>query len=505
MSLEESVEESYWAALDLGSNSFHLLLVKPYRGSFEVVERLKEKVQLFADFRSGHLSDAAQVRGRGCLARFAQRLESLPRSHVRMVGTCALRQAQNREGFCREARRLLGVDVDVISGTQEAQLIYLAVVHHLPAGTGRRLVVDIGGGSTELALGSGADVAAALSVDIGCVGMMDQLFSGQVRLGHSFRAACEEAERTIKHALETTATGSAWHAARDVDVFGTSGTIESVQGVLAANGWEEAITAEGLEWLKNAIAEDRWVIDAGVPGLAPDRTDIFAPGVAILSGLFAALGLETMTFVDVSLMQGVICDAIVDDVERDVSQDTVDRLAQKFAVDRRQAQRVERRCMSLYAQSDAWWAQDEECKRMLAWAAQIHEIGVHINPRHYHRHGAYIVKQSDLPGLNRTQKEILSLLIRGHRRSVPALAFQAFPEPLAGLLKRMLALLRLAAIIERGHVDDPAQVSLAVDGSVMQLGFPPGWLKRHQLSARELDVEMRQLKGVGLDLSIVDG
>lgn len=499
----EATATDYWAAIDLGSNSFHLLLVRPYGASFEVVERLKEKVQLFAGFADGRLTDAAQARGLACIARFAQRLRSVPRRNILIMGTFALRRAENSNTFCAAANKILGTRVEVISGEEEARLIYLAVAHHLPTSDTPRLVIDVGGGSTELALGQRAHTHDQNSVDIGVVALRDRFFGDLGMRIEGYAAAKQYAVEALQEGVMTTPIAHMTEAARELRVYGTSGTMESMQTVLAANGWiTDTITRGALLRLEAALLAGRWVIEAGVPGLAPDRTDIFPAGVAIVSALFAVLKLESLDYVDVSLLQGMICDAVVVDVEQDLRDGSVARLADLYGVDEQQARRVERRAMDLYAQSNTWWEGDEECARLLRWAAQLHEIGAHINPKNYHRHGGYVVTHTELPGFGPTQKRMLALLIRGHRRSIPWLAFQSFTDDLADLLIRLVTLLRIAVVLERGHAEENHDVVLTIDGDTMTLRLTADWWETHPLSARELAVEVGQLSNVGLTLRL---
>lgn len=495
-----------FAALDLGSNSFHLLLVRPEGSGFVVIERLKEKVQLFSGFSDGKIREDAMQRGAACLARFAQRLRPIAAADTRVVGTCALRQAVNQSTFTARAKEILQCPVEVISGADEAALVYLGVAHHVPP-TRARLVVDIGGGSTEFAFGSGYAAEHKESIDVGCVAFSDQYLSDHKVQSSGYRAA---RQRAIDHIGQSLAGGALMQAVQGDDpaltVFGTSGTIESIAMVLKANGWtDDAITQAGIAQLEQAIVTDRWLIDAGLPGLAPDRVDIFPAGVAILSACFATLGLTQMQFVDVSLMQGMVFEGL-DSVEvANRREQSVAALGARFDLDSNQARRVAQCADQLYRQTTQWWQGDEECGRLLGWAAHLHELGVHIDARHYHRHGGYIVKHTHLAGFSQLQQSALALLVRGHRRSFPGLAFQAFGAELADRLIKLVALLRIAVILERSHDDrDSPSVTLELEQNHLRLVFQADWLQAHPLSQRELQVEVNQLQGAGLQLTVVD-
>ncbi|XOV83939.1 MAG: exopolyphosphatase [bacterium] len=494
-----------WAALDLGSNSFHLLIVQPHGASFIVHERLKEKVQLLGGFKDDCLEKDAQQRGLDCLRRFAQRLAAIPAERLVVKGTFALRQAHNADSFLQAACEILRVPVEVISGDYEARLIYAAVTHDISTSNTPQLVLDIGGGSTELGLGTGPAVTAAVSVEMGCVAFKDQFFSG-VSQAQGYVAAKLAAQTALQQGLSDGPISASSLRAAGAQVFGTSGTVESIQTVSEANGWSRGcVTIEAMQRLERAIIEDRWVLEAGLPGLPPDRADIFPAGAAILSACFEVLQIEQLTYVDVSLLQGIICEQLVIDTQRNVREDTVEQLSKRFAIDGEQARRVTTTALALFDQCADWCGATEDDRDLLRWAANLHEIGVHIAARHYHRHGAYVIKHTELPGFSEHQQSVLALLIRGHRRSMPGLAFRIFESEEARRLMRLVALLRIAVILERSHNDaDSPQLTLNVSEHRIELIFAQHWLANHPLSMRELEVERQQQAVAELELVFVD-
>jgi exopolyphosphatase / guanosine-5'-triphosphate,3'-diphosphate pyrophosphatase len=484
------------AALDLGSNSFHLLLARHSGATLQTLDRMKEKVQLLGGFRDGRLDPAAMARGEACLARFAQRLAALPRENVHMVGTHALREAANRDEFTAVAECLMGVPLEVISGDEEARLIYLGVAHRAPRQPGEsRLVIDIGGGSTELAwsqpthAGAAGEPGRTASFKFGCVSLTDRFFGTRAAQQSVFQAARESAFQALR-SLDRVTPGCT--------IIGTSGTIESVQTVLAANGWgSECITPQGLSLLTRAIVSGRWLVDAGLPGLPPDRVDIFPAGVALVDALFEVLGIEAMRFVDASLQDGLLYrdlgypSADVDQRAREVA-----ALKRRYRVDEAQAARVRSTALALFEAARDWWPDPDRWRPLLGWAAELHELGMAIAPRHYHRHGAYVLQHADLQAFSRVEQGQLALLVRGHRRSFPGLAFRAYDASVRADLERLLALLRIAVILHRSHSDDHAPaVGVTIDGDGLALTLPEGWLAAHPLSARELEVEAGQLSG----------
>lgn len=489
-----------FAAIDLGSNSFHLLIARRSVEGFETVERIKEKVQLLAGFDGRALHADALARGEACLARFAQRLAALPPASVRVVGTHALREAADPAGFLDTAEALLGVRPEVISGEEEARLVHLGVARLVGALAGRpRLVVDVGGGSTEFAWSEdGSEAARVASRKVGCVSLRDWHFDAGRHQAESFVAALASARNALEDLPD----------AAGREVVGTSGTVESVQGVLAANGWgDEVIDRAGLDELTEAVLSGRWLVDAGLPGLAPERADIFLPGLAVLNAVFEALGVTSMRYVDVSLQEGALYGAFDGQAGGGSPQGrAVAALIRRFDVDRAQAARVRRTVLAMFDGIDAgWWRDGGRWRELLGWAAELHELGKAVDFRHYHRHGAYLLQNADLRAFTAPQQRQLSLLLRGHRRSFPGLAVRAWDVDTQYDLVRLLALLRIAVIVHRGHVDDhQPEPRAAGEGDVLTITLSAGWLAGHALSARELEVEAGQLRRAGLALSVVE-
>ena len=294
--------ESKIAAIDLGSNSFHLLIVQALGDEVVILERLKEKVQLLEGYSGQTLSSQARQRGLDCLDRFGQRLREVHPSRVVVMGTHALRVASDTAEFCQLAQSRLKVPVEVVSGEREAELIFLGVARHVQQPGERRLVIDIGGGSTELAGGSGFHPDQAVSLPVGCVSFRDRFFAK----GFSPEAFLQ-AKAAAVDALQGAKSKLTLEQGGVQRVFGTSGTIESIRTVMAANGWiSEDITQDAMSRLQTALLQNRWVVQAGLPGLAPDRVDIFPGGAAILAACFDVLNIASLTSVDASLLQGMV-------------------------------------------------------------------------------------------------------------------------------------------------------------------------------------------------------
>lgn len=492
------------AAIDLGSNSFHMLLAVPREETFDVVETLKEKVQLLSGCRDGVIQEAAFARARACLHRFRQRLAAVAPEHIYIRGTHALRQAVNAENFLEEINDILDARAVVVSGEEEARLVYQAVACGTALEAPDKTVIDVGGGSTEIAQGSGADVLLSASLPVGCVSLTDRYVQplGQSAGFLAAKEAVMEALGELKRKHPEVIT----QCSKGV-VVGTSGTLESVHTVMKSNGWTaDRITVEGVRQLEDAIVEEHWFVEAGLPGLSPDRIDIFTAGAAIVCACFAALELSELHYSDVSLQHGLLFDIIGTGRDAiDNAEDSIAHLASLFAVDKPQADRVRRQCMHLYEQTQLWWGGDEVYRRLLDWAARLHEVGRRVNGSHYHRHGSYLIKHCRLQGVSDAEQTILALMVRGHRRSLPRLAFQAFDPALANALTRLVSLLRVAVILERSHseADSPAYEVLC-DDDALELVFEDQWLREHPLSSNELVIEAAQLAESGLRLGFRD-
>lgn len=525
----------HYAVVDLGSNSFRLLVAQREIDASEsgirlrVVERIKDKVQLARGLRQGGMHPAAVARADACLQRFAQRLSALDPARIAVVGTHVLRTALDPEPVLRVAADRLRVPVRVLSGEEEAALVYRGVGRRDPLGSGvGRLVVDLGGGSAEVAWGEGSEPRHLASVPVGCVSLTEGFFEGRsVQVG--FEAA---------RAHLATALGVLPAFANDSEVIGTSGTVESVQTVLAANGWGEGrITREGLDRLVQALFEGRWDNETGMLGLAPERVDIFPAGVALLDMVFRQCGIHTMRYVGAALEDGVLDEMVQGPIPgADPRALTVRGLQSDFRVDRAHAARVQSTALACFeAVADTWFrdrsAPASDWRGLLQTAAALHEVGLAIGPRGHQRHAAYLLRHADMPGFSRREQDALTGLVRSHRRVMPGLSYAEFPLEERRLLRRLSALLRLSVILERGRVEGAApRISGAAGPGVLdakaaatvapghaaleagveqgidwlRLALPAGWLGAHPLSASELELELAQLATAGIRFEVVE-
>jgi len=487
------------AAIDLGSNSFHMVVAKPVQGEIRILERLGEKVQLAAGIDDQRqLSEESMQRGLDCLKRFAQLINGLPLGAVRIVGTNALREARNRGEFIRRAEALLGHPVEVISGREEARLIYLGVSHTLADTPGKRLVTDIGGGSTEFIIGQRFEPLIRESLQMGCVSFTQRYFrDGKVtpaRYAQAYTAA----------RLEIMGIENALHRLGWDEAIGSSGTIRAIGAAIKAAGLGSGeVNAEGLAWLKRKVFKLGDIEKLDFDGLKPDRRAIFPAGLAILEAIFDSLELQRMDHCEGALREGVLYDLMGRHGHEDVRERTLSSLMDRYHVDLGQAARVEQKALSAFDQvADAWGLEDGVWRDLLGWAAKVHEVGLDIAHYHYHKHGAYLIEHSDLAGFSREDQHMLALLVRGHRRNIPRERFAEFGENGKTLI-RLCVLLRFAILFHhiRGTQEMP-QVQLQAGKDTLDVAFPAGWLENNPLTQADFALEAEWLTRVGFTLTV---
>ncbi len=472
------------AAVDLGSNSFRLEIGRYDGGVIQRVEYLKETVRQGGGLdEAGHLTPEAMQRGWECLARFGERLAGLEPAHVRAVATQTLREAHNRDTFLARGRQVLGFPVEVIAGREEARLIYQGVAHLLPASDERRLVVDVGGRSTELILGQGFDAHTLESFHVGSVAWSQKYFPDGAFTAAAFERAEVAAKAVLDEALQAYPR-SAWDQA-----YGASGTVGAVADVLSACGFESGrVTREGLRWLRERLLAARHADRVRLEGLRDDRRAVIGGGLSVLLGLSELLDIDTLLPAQGALRNGVLYDLVDrDQFQTDLRALTVERLAARFGVDDAQAGRVARVATGLLAQLPA--GEDDAITRparKLEWAARLHEIGWQIAHADYHKHGAYILEHADAPGFSQSELHRLGLLVLGHRGKLRKLEAE-LGDP---LLVRQLLCLRLAVILCHARRDPQVQgLRLSADGRRFTLHLPAGWHREFPQSAHLLQEE----------------
>jgi exopolyphosphatase/guanosine-5'-triphosphate,3'-diphosphate pyrophosphatase len=487
-------------AIDLGSNSFHMLVARVTNGVPAVVDRLREQVQIAGGLdESDKLTRRARQRALECLHRFGERARAVKPDRVRAVATNTLRVARNAREFLADAEKALGHPIEVVSGREEARLIYLGVSHNLKDEPGRRLVVDIGGGSTECILGERFEPLLVDSLEMGCVGFSRRFFPG----GAVRRRRFEEAVLAAR--LEVRAVASRFRELGWQSVVGSSGTIRAVEQILRANGWSAGgITFRGLERFADAIIEAAHVDRLELPGLKEERRPVIAGGVAILGALFEGFDLERLDTSYGALREGVLFDLLGRLQHEDTRDRTIRAFEERYHVDRAQAGRIEKTALDFLDQvARAWELDREEGARFLSWAARLHEIGLALSFEGHHRHAAYIVRNADMPGFSRDDQELLATLLGLHRRKIKRGDFRHLPGRIRRTAVRLAVLLRIAVRMHRSRLATPLPpVRLTAHEEGLHLKVAESWLLRNALTRTDLETEAERLAALGVDLQV---
>ncbi len=489
--------ESY-AAVDLGSNSFHMIVANVVDGRAIIVDRIKEMVRLAGGLdEERRLTEEAMEIALQCLERFGQRIKTIPASNIRAVGTNTLRQARNGTQFLTRANTALGHNIEIISGREEARLVYLGVAHSIFNDTDKRLVVDIGGGSTELIIGKGYDTDLTESLFMGCVSISQRFFEdGEItakRVRKANIAALQELEN-----IQGLYRSYGWH-----HTIGTSGTIRSILDVVIGQGWNDsAITPDALDKLKKSLISLGNINNIDFKELSSNRLPVFIGGVVVLSAVFEALNIESMVFSDGALREGLLHDQIGRLHNIDVRDKTVDRLMNRYSVDGEHASRVEKITKYLFKNIKSEWQLDKnEDLKMIRWAARLHEVGLAIAHNQYHKHGAYLLSNSDMPGFSRQEQVLLSILVRLHRRKIVLDIFDQVTDDDKNKLIKLVIILRLAVVLNRSRntIKTP-DVDIVISKQKINLKFQEGWLKDHPLTEADLETEANYLSVIDYKL-----
>lgn len=484
------------AAVDIGSNSFHMVVARYTLGQLRVVDRLRETVRM-ADGLDGKggLSSAARQRGLECLARFGQRIRDVPSLRVRALATNTVRQLASPQSFLVPAETALGHAIEVVSGREEARLIYLGVAHAQPPKPGQlRLVIDIGGGSTEFIIGRGFEQIERESLQVGCIASTRRFFPG----GKLSKKRWKEALTEIGAEFQQFA--GLYRALGWQEALGSSGTHKAIGEICAAMKLTKgAITAEALPQVRDRLLQATHIDAIELPGLSNDRRPIIAGGVLVLEAAFEALGLQRMMVSKAAMREGILYDMLGRGSDNDPRDASVSSLTQRYGIDEAQATRVEGTAMRLFEQVAENWALDDDDARQLGWAARLHEIGLAVAHSQYHVHGAYLIENSDISGFSRQEQQVLATLVRTHRRSVPKTAFDALPDRLLLSAKRKAALLRLSVLLHRSHDSEPIpKLELVGNGDTLQLVISKKWIEARPLLRADLISEPEDMAGLSV-------
>ena len=487
-----------FAALDLGSNSFHLIVAQQTNGRLQIVDRIREMVRLADGLDdSQELSAAAGRRALECLERFGQRLRHLRRENVRVVGTNALRKAHNSDAFIADAERRLGHRVEIISGREEARLIYLGVSHALEDNHDHRLVIDIGGGSTELILGRRFQPEIMESLYMGCVSVSNKCFQDGALTKQAFKTAINECRLELE-GVRTQYMSAGWDVA-----IGASGTMLAVRNVLANLSGDGAqdIEPTGTQDIIDRMIQAGRLDRLHLPGLPQERRAVFAGGMAVVAALIRSLRLERLQVSDGALREGLLHDLLGRVHHQDIRDHSVRNLMHRYHIEAPHAKRVRDTALSLLAQVAApWRLQSPDDRLLLGWAADLHEIGMDIAHNQYHKHGGYLLAHMDLPGFSRLDQSQLASLVRLHRRKFAAEEAAISTE---GRILSLAVLLRLAVVLHRSRSTVPLP-HVAAEGRPgrIALTLPKDWLDKHPLTKLDLNEEAEYLLNSPVGLKV---
>jgi len=489
---QSSADSSYIAAVDLGSNSFHMVIARVVDGALQLLHREKQKVQLAEGLNDELiLSEEAISRGLSVLAQFADTLKPVPAESVRVIATYTLRRAKNSATFLHRAQAVFPYPIEVISGQEEARFIYQGVAHfeHFE---GQRLVVDIGGGSTEFAIGEGFNPIRLASRNMGCVSYAQSHFDKGKISAKRFERAIIQAEQELEPIV------SAYQQTGWQQAVGTSGTIKTIRDIIAGLGWHPVcIELPHLLQLKDLLIAQQNSFQLDLPGLADDRRLLICSGLAILIAAFQMLGIEQMYYVDAALREGVLYEMSDRLHHHDIREHTIQSLIKRYSIDTAQASRVRQTALQLFSQVRHSWELDDELAGLLSWAATVYEIGLHINSSSVQRHSAYVLRHANLPGFNQEQQQLLSVLVRFHRRKIKADEIPPFHLYSMPKVLSLLVLLRLAVLFNQKRRDDFLPELLA-SGRPHQLtlNLPKDWLLQQPLLLADLMQEQQLLKKI---------
>ena len=481
--------ENFLAAVDLGSNSFHMVVAEEIGSDIRLHDRLREGVRLAEGLRDdGSLDPEVEKRALDCLARFGQRLRGIRPERVRVIGTNTLRQASAMEGFIRAIENTLGYPLEIVAGREEARLVYLGVAHSLAVDAReRRLVVDIGGGSTELIAGQGFIPDLRESLHFGCVASTRAYFPDE----QIAAPACERLEKRVRMAVEPMLEDFASHGWDQA--VGSSGTIKSIGRILAEGGQGPRITRAGMHWLREQLMRLGSVRAlTRLKGLKPDRAAVFPGGFIILFALFESLGLQEMRFSEGALREGAIYDLLGRIHQEDTREMSICSLQERFHSQVLRNQSVARWAERFFTSATGTWPLHGGHQQWLRWAALTHDIGLDIAHSGYHKHGEYVWRNADIAGFSRREQGVVAALLRAQRKRLPGLAqlrsLGVAAEDVVPL-QQLAILLRLAILFHRGALPLVAPPDLTVTGRHVVLHLPARWLTDMPLLAADLEQE----------------
>ncbi len=488
------------AAVDLGSNSFHMIICSLKDGKLQTLDRLKEMVRLAAGLDQNKVLDqATQEKALACLERFGQRIRNFPPNSVRIVGTNTLRQAKNAEQFIRKAEKALGHPIHIISGIEEARLIYQGVAHSLASNANNRFVMDIGGSSTEYIIGKQDIAHTKESLNMGCVTVSQNFFKNGEISKKAFKKATLFAEQQLEPFQGT------FNSKHFDEAIGASGSLKAISSVLETSGFSNnGITLEGMEKLVAHILTLSHINQIAFPALSIERRPVFIGAVAIVYATFKTLNIQQMTVSDGALREGLIYDLVGRIYDHDTRSQTSKIIAERYHTDQRHSEQLKKTIRYMVAQLSEHPCFNEDnpaSLQFLEWAAELHEIGMEIAHSQYHKHSAYIIENGDFAGFSKQDQILLSRLVRNHRKKFSLARFEDLPEPWNKHAPIMSIIFRLAHLIHRNRHTGCPDFRINIAGRNIDLIFPELWLEQAPLTQADLNQEVQYLKDAKFHLS----
>lgn len=487
------------AAVDIGSNSFHMVVARHVLGQLRVVDRLRDSVRMANGLdENGGLRSDALARALDSLSRLGQRIRTIDGHRVRAIATNTVRQLRHPQAFLLPAETALGHAIEVVSGREEARLIYLGVANGHPPTDRNRLVIDVGGGSTEFIIGKTYQPLERESLQMGCIASTRRFFAD----GTLSRRRWREALTEISAEFQQFAAG--YRALGWKEVFGASGTIKSIGEIASAMKLSRgSITDTAVEGIREKLLSFNSIDAISMPGLSEDRRELLAGGLLVLEAAFNELGLKRMQVSKTAMREGILNDLLGRASDHDPRDGSIAALMHRYDADPLQAARVEHSALLLFDQVANNWELGDDERRMLAFAARIHEIGLAVAHSQHHVHGAYLLEHSDIAGFSRQEQKMLSVLVRCQRRGISKNAIDSLPDRLSLPGLYLTILLRLAVLLHRSHDREPLP-PLLLDGvaRTIELRAPRSWLDTHPLTGADLQTEAEYLAGVGFTLAV---
>ena len=494
---EEETLSPLYAVIDLGSNSFHMLITRQLADSVQVVDKVKRKVRLAAGLDSNNiLSESVIAKGLECLSFFAERLQDIPSENIRIVATATLRLAQNRAEFFTPAEKILAHKVTLLSGIEEAKNIYLGVAH-TSCSADKRLILDIGGASTEIIAGHGFEVKKANSLNIGCVTFNQQFFPDGKLTTDNFSNAVSAAENIIS-TIRDDYCHIGWQC-----VLGGSGTMQALAEILTHQHKPSILSLDFLYQIQHKLLTFENIQAIDIPGLSVERSPVITSGLAILIALFKQFSIQTLALSSGALREGLLYEMLPNSRQGNIRQQTIKALSERFHIDKKHASNVKQQINKLFTQLNATWnlTKDNAFEILLA-SCDLHEIGLLLTYKNHQQHSAYILTHTDLAGFSQSDRQLLVMFVTLYKGTIEHSLLVQQSAINTTQAKKLLTVMRLAIILCHRNDDAIPDYKITISEDVLQLVLPENWLAQHPLIADELKQENSNLPDLGFSLKV---